>query len=154
MKLIGVANDFTDLVRAMRERRIQLGLSQLALDDLAGLPSGYVGKLEANLTNPSARNARGMGRDSLPLLLGALGLQIGVVVAPNRREFHAWRKQASLEDAIEIRDVLPTAPSSILTERASRGGAARAQRMSPEQRQAAARAAAAARWTRAALRRG
>ena len=87
MKLLGLANDFTDLIRAMRERRIQLGLSQLALDDLAGLPSGYSGKCEAVLTNPKARNARSIGKDSLPLLLAALGLQIGVIVAPNRQNF-------------------------------------------------------------------
>lgn len=148
MKLIGVANDFTDLVRAMRERRIQLGLSQLALDDLAGLPSGYVGKQEAMLTNPGAKNARGLGRDSLQLLLAALGLQIGVIVAPNRRKFHAWRKHASDENAIEISDVIPPAPSSILTERASCGGKSRAQRMTSIERADASRAAAVARWSR------
>ena len=146
MKLIGLANDLTDLIRAMRERRIQLGLSQLALDDLAGLPSGYVGKQEAMLTNPTAKNARGIGKESLPLLLGALGVQLGVVVAPNRRKFHAWRKQASNEKAIEISGIIPAMPSSILHERASRGGKSRASRMSPAERQSAARAAAAARW--------
>jgi len=148
VKLLGLADDLTDLIRVMRERRIQLGLSQLALDDLAGLPSGYVGKQEAMLTNPRAKNARGIGRDSLPLLLAALGLQIGVIVAPDRRKFHAWRKQASLKNAIEISGVIPPTPSSILSERASRGGKSRAQRMSPAERQLAARAAAAARWAR------
>ncbi|MBN9438237.1 hypothetical protein [Bosea sp. (in: a-proteobacteria)] len=64
------------MVAAIRARRIELGLSQLAVDELAGLPSGYQGKLEASLTNPGARNARGLGRDSLPLVLGVLGLQI------------------------------------------------------------------------------
>ena len=148
MKLLGVANDFTDLVRAMRERRIQLGLSQLALDDLAGLPSGYVGKQEAMLTNPRAKNARGLGRDSLQLMLAALGLQLGLIVAPNRRKFHAWRKHASDENAIEISDLIPSAPSSILIERAIRGGKSRALSMSPAERQSAARAAATARWAR------
>lgn len=64
------------LIAQMRARRIALGLSQLAVDEIAGLPSGYVGKVEASLTNPTAKNARSIGRESLPLMLGALGLEL------------------------------------------------------------------------------
>ncbi|WP_131857427.1 hypothetical protein [Bosea sp. BK604] len=60
------------LIAIMRERRIELGLSQLAVDEIAGLASGYQGKIEASLTNPTARNARSIGRESQPLLLRAL----------------------------------------------------------------------------------
>lgn len=71
-----------DLVAAIRGRRMELGLSQLELDERAGLASGYVGKLEASLTNPTARNARSIGRKSMPLLLKALGLELVVVQGP------------------------------------------------------------------------
>lgn len=70
---------FDDLIRAMRARRMALGLSQLAVDEMAGLATGYVAKLEASLTNPSAKNARSIGRESLPLVLGALGLELAAV---------------------------------------------------------------------------
>ncbi len=70
---------FDDLVRAIRARRIEIGLSQLAVDEMAGLASGYVAKLEASLTNPSAKNARSIGRESLPLVLGAIGMEIALV---------------------------------------------------------------------------
>lgn len=64
------------LIATMRARRIALGLSQLVVDEIAGLPSGYCGKIEASLTNPTAKNARSIGRESLPLMLGALGLEL------------------------------------------------------------------------------
>jgi len=52
IKVLAAFADYEGLVRAIRERRSALGLSQLALDDLAGLPSGYTAKIEAMLTNP------------------------------------------------------------------------------------------------------
>ncbi len=70
---------FDDLVIAIKERRVSLGISQNELDERAGLASGYVGKIEASLTNPAARNARSLGRESMPLILQALGLELAVV---------------------------------------------------------------------------
>ena len=67
-----------DLIRALRDRRRALGLSQIAVDDMAGLPTGYTAKIEAVLTNPTAKNARAIGRESLPLMLGALGVSLAV----------------------------------------------------------------------------
>lgn len=67
------------LIAAMRKRRIELGLSQLDVDELAGVASGYQGKIESLLTNPSAKNARAMGRESQPLLLRALRLKLAVI---------------------------------------------------------------------------
>lgn len=70
---------FEDLARGLRARRIELGLSQIEVDEIAGLASGYTGKIEASLTRPEARNARSLGRESLPLLLQALGCELAVV---------------------------------------------------------------------------
>lgn len=72
-----------ELAVVMRQRRHQLGWSQLELDARSGLPDGYTAKLEAMITNPTASNARGLGRLSLPLMLGALQLEL--VVRPVRR---------------------------------------------------------------------
>lgn len=115
------------LIAAMRKRRIELGLSQLAVDELAGLPSGYQGKLEAMLTNPGAKNARGIGRESLPLVLGALGLELAAHARPSRAS-----KTAS--------------KNSALSERGKKGQAIWKCRTTPKQRRDAARKAARARW--------
>ncbi len=72
-----------ELAAVMRDRRRQLGWSQIELDARSGLPDGYTAKLEAIVTNPAASNARGLGRLSLPLMLGALELEL--VVRPVRR---------------------------------------------------------------------
>ena len=68
------------LIAVLRARRIELGLSQIDVDYLAGMASGYCAKLESSLTNPTAKNARSIGRESLPLMLGALG--IGMAATP------------------------------------------------------------------------
>jgi hypothetical protein len=66
------------LVDALAERRRQLGLTQLDLDDRAGFQSGYTGKLEAWL----GRSGRVAGTVTLPLWLEALGVVLVVVDAP------------------------------------------------------------------------
>lgn len=60
------------LINAIVRRRRALGLSQLALDQITGLPDGYQGKIECGMKNP--------GLKSLSLILQALGL--GIVLVP------------------------------------------------------------------------
>lgn len=127
---------FDALVAAMRARRIELGLSQLAVDELAGLPSGYQGKLEAMLSNPNAKNARGIGRDSLPLVLGALGLEIAV---------HASSGKAS-KSTNETISLLLSATRKAMSERGRKGAEMRQEKVAPAKRRAIARKAARARW--------
>ena len=124
------------MIAAMRQRRIQKGLSQLAVDELAGLPSGYCGKLEAILTNPNARNARGIGRDSLPLMLGALGLELGL---------HAQSGRAS-KSTNETIALLLTSTRKAMSDRGRKGAEMRQEKVSPAKRRAIARKAARARW--------
>lgn len=115
------------LIAQMRARRIALGLSQLAVDEIAGLPSGYVGKIEASLTNPAAKNARSIGRESLPLMLGALGLELST---------HAQHSRASKK----------AKPHNVMSERGKKGQAIWKCRSTAKQRRANARKAAQARW--------
>lgn len=124
----------TDLVAALRDRRRLLGLPQLTVDAIAGLPDGYQGKLEASLTNPAAKNARGIGRESLPLVLGALKLRLAVV--PDG--MLASSEHSTTEKSAAI--------SSFFVERAKAGARARNAALSAEERSARARAAAAVRW--------
>lgn len=132
---LSALNPLYDLVAVMRSQRRALGFPQTAVDHIAGLPDGYQGKLEASLTNPSAKNARSIGKDSLPLLLGALGLRLLVVESkamPATSEHSAGEKIAQVD--------------RFFVERARAGARGRNASMSPEQRSASARAAAQARW--------
>jgi len=63
-----------ELILAFRARREELGLSQLELDDLAGLQDGYTGKIEAGPVR-----GRSFGEVSLPLILDALGVRLVLV---------------------------------------------------------------------------
>lgn len=115
------------LIAAFRARRIELRMSQNDVDEVAGLPNGYCGKLEASLTNPAARNARSIGRESLPLMLGALKLNLAVDTRPGR----AFEKLST---------------HKTLSERGKKGQAIWKVRTTPQQRRANARKAARARW--------
>lgn len=117
------------LIATLRARRIALGLSQLAVDDLAGLPSGYCAKIEISISNPNAKNARSIGRESLPLMLGALGLELAT---------HAQHSRASKK----------AKPHNVMSERGKKGQAIWKCRSTPEQRRASARKAAQARWAK------
>jgi hypothetical protein len=149
MKIFAAGIEYDDLIRAMRDRRMQLGLSQTDVDQLAGVPGGYYAKCETMLTNPAAKNARSIGRDSLPKLLGALGLRFAVIA---ETEFQAekikglgLKAKLSGENA-DIIQRLP--PNRILSERGKKGGLKRWATMTPEQRQQFLDAGAAARRAR------
>jgi transcriptional regulator with XRE-family HTH domain len=69
------------VTEALRERRQALGISQSALDAMTGLADGYTSKVEMSVTNPKAANARYLARESLPLMLGALGVELVLLSA-------------------------------------------------------------------------
>ncbi|PSC03815.1 hypothetical protein SLNSH_17040 [Alsobacter soli] len=77
--LLAVVDDYDELLGAMRERREALGLSQMDLDEATGWAMGYTGKLECD---PRAQVAKVLGRQSLPLILAALGLRLAVIARP------------------------------------------------------------------------
>jgi hypothetical protein len=61
---------------ALRRRADDLKLARIVLDELAGLPTGYVGKLLG------LGKVRGVGRISMGPLLQALGLKLVIVEDP------------------------------------------------------------------------
>jgi hypothetical protein len=73
MRKLAVVTDYADLVRALRDRAQALDVNRLDLDEAAGLPAGYSGKV----LGPAM--VKSLGRVSLGTLLGALGLALVVV---------------------------------------------------------------------------
>jgi hypothetical protein len=70
---LAVVSDYPGLIAALRRRVVELGTTINAVDQLSGLPDGYVGKLLA------PRMPKTMGMTSLPVLLGCLGLKLALV---------------------------------------------------------------------------
>lgn len=80
---------YEDLIAALRKRRIDLGMSHMALENASGLQGGYASKLEAP---GKSTYARGLGRVSMPLLLGALGCGIVLVDTARAQKQQRIRK--------------------------------------------------------------
>ena len=117
------------LALALRDRRQSLGLPQLLVDEIGGLQSGYTGKIEAEALNPG--RGKGLGKLTIPLLLGALDVEIALVPGPAQ---HRGERRESLRQ-----------------KQADWGRAGRAKQLAtqtPRQRKRVARAAARARWAR------
>jgi transcriptional regulator with XRE-family HTH domain len=133
---------YEDLVAALKARRQSLGLSQLAVDDMAGLSEGYVSKLEMSLTNPRSPTARAIGRDSLPLLLGALGVKLALVSHMPAASEHG-------EKLLRFKLVIGDAAQKFMSDRGRRGAWKTNGMRSPMQRRRAAQKAARARWRKA-----
>ena len=88
------ARDYESLISAFRTRRLELGMTLLDLDHSAGFCHGHASKIEA-WQSPTGR---GLGALSLPLILGALGLEIVVRPVPGPfKPRAATRKLASKE---------------------------------------------------------
>ncbi|WP_133239237.1 hypothetical protein [Microvirga sp. KLBC 81] len=122
---------------ALKARRIQQGMSQIALEDRAGLTGGYVGKIEGSADK---KNNRAIGRESLPLLLGALKLELAVV--PVEKQASSKHALKALPRKLLTGDEL----KKFLENRARKGGRIRKVRLTKKQRRDIAMNAAKARW--------
>jgi hypothetical protein len=71
MQVVSEISTYADLVCALRNRRLDLGLAQLVLDDCAGIQDGYSSKCEARLKN--------WGQMSLSAVLGAMGCKLVLI---------------------------------------------------------------------------
>lgn len=99
-KALTTVREYADLVEALRARRDALQITHETIDDIAGLSSGYAGKL---LCNPPLRRLASM----LGPMLGALGLKLLVVEDPeamvrverriSRKDYYRRVHQAPLE---------------------------------------------------------
>jgi hypothetical protein len=72
MQIVANVATYAELRDALRERRLELGLTQLALDHCAGLQEGWVSKAEME-------TGKRWGEMSIGAALGALGLKLLVV---------------------------------------------------------------------------
>lgn len=99
MHLLGLAETPGEIAGLLDLRRRELGLTSLAVDDVAGTQSGYASKLFCG--------KKRLGDMSLPALLGALGARLVVVAddawlpAVTRREMGSansahWRRPPPL----------------------------------------------------------
>lgn len=70
---IGTTTTLESLRDLLIARRRELGLPQLEVYEIAGLPSGYTAKVECAI--------RRLGKLSIACLLGALGLELQVLRA-------------------------------------------------------------------------
>jgi hypothetical protein len=127
---LAIVTTFEGLRRAFDLRKRELRLTNLALDDIAGLQSGYTGKLLCG--------TRRVGEISLPALLGALGLEIVLVRS------RATDRGPRLEEFGVHEDRL----KKVMSERGKKGGKRKALRMTAEERSKEARRINKIRWDR------
>lgn len=125
--IVGTAVDYPGLRKLIAERRKELGLSQLAVDEIAGVQTGYVGKVECG--------ARHFGDMSLAAILGALGLSLAVVRGAGAHSVLCDASAASIALRAKHRKKI-----------GGMGGRATARKLSSDQRRASARHAAKKRW--------
>ena len=132
MRIVGLAVTYAELRALIKKRRIELGLSQLAFDQLAGLPDGYTGKIECG--------KRHLGEQSFEQVARALGVSVGLM-----------RTSGAHKNNDEKTNSLASYPQEHLKKIAHLGGKKTASILLPHERRAAARAAANARWAKVRL---
>jgi hypothetical protein len=73
MRRLAVISDYSELIAALRARADALNISNLTIDLVSGMQSGYTSKCLA------IRPRRTLGRLSLGLVLSTLGLKLAVL---------------------------------------------------------------------------
>jgi hypothetical protein len=125
---VGTAIEYSHLRKLIAERRKELGLSQLEVDEMAGVQTGYTGKVECG--------TRHLGDVSFGCILGALGLHVDL-----------------MRGAVADRNISAAAEASLNAMRGrykkmgQKGAAALNAKLTPEERRAAARRASLKRWS-------
>jgi hypothetical protein len=137
--------DYSSLIRAVRARVAELGITHETLDAISGLQSGYASKL---LADPPIRR---IGPLTLFIVLQSLGMSLSLV------EDRKWMERAETrlvprKTPRMLRAASITFTPDFFTYNARIGGEARRDKLSPARRQEIARNAARARWAKAAAR--
>jgi hypothetical protein len=147
---VGVAaSDYDGLIEALRARKSDLQLTDTALEELAGLTAGHVGKLLGDL------RAKILGPVTLPLILQALAVKIVLVhdaeaAAKMEQRWERRERPAVNTNRLArlgqttLRRVFPV----VLSEQGKRAAACRMTKMTPAARSRVARQAARARWAK------
>jgi hypothetical protein len=153
-KRLAVITTYLDLHEALRARCSELNISRETLDNVAGLQEGY----SAKLLGPHPQGSmRVLGRQSLGLVLGALGVELIMVEKPGviarLRERVMYGLQERDKSAVRQKDTKPdrmnggnTAISRYFAALGAMGGKARLTKISKKRRKQIARDAINARW--------
>jgi hypothetical protein len=121
---LGTFTDYASFIALLRRRKDSLGLSNEALDELAGFTRGHTDKL----LGPA--ETKGIGRATFEPLLDALGLSGTLYADPAKAERLAgrWerRQAASIREPGRIaKAAVARVRPVVLRELAAKGGAAR-----------------------------
>lgn len=65
---------FEDMIEALRQRRVELGYSQVDADDICGLAPGHIGKIEVKTAKGATSQSRHLGPVSFANILRGYGL--------------------------------------------------------------------------------
>jgi hypothetical protein len=133
--------DYETLRKAIAAARRKSGMSQMVFDDVSGLQSGYMGKLEAGL--------KGFGPMSLGLVLDTLGAELRVHKKRDRTRARKASKDTRLPK--RFKDLHPSVRKKI----GNKKGAIRAaERLGARGRCRRARQANKIRWAKVRARDG
>lgn len=146
---ISEVRDYDGLIEAFRARKAELGLTDAALNTLANLGGGHIGKLFGDA------RVKILGPHSLNNILWALAVKIVIVEDPEARadlEQHWEKRERPIVDAqrraklgkTTMRRVIP----AVMSELGKRGAAVTNALKTKKQRSVAAKRAADARWSR------
>ena len=132
---IGGIRDFETLRAALAQRKRDLRMSNLELDHVAKLQSGYTGKIMCGTKRP--------GDMSLPALLGALGAEL-VLVPSSAKDRAEWRAEHAIAlDALK----------KVMSARGKKGAAKRVLRTTEAERSRHAKKMNRVRWAKARAKR-
>jgi len=139
-------NDYDGLVAAIRARMCELGVTNETVDAIAGLQSGYTGKLLA----PNA--TKHMGRMSLGVILQGLALKLIVVEdaeAAEKMKGRWIRREKAMPNCLPAMARMPPRATWLFTPRSGRKAAnARAEKLPAIRRHEIALNATQERWRR------
>lgn len=143
-RVIADVHDYHGLIHAIRERKAELGMSDAALDEIAGLPPGYAGKVLGQSL------VKRLGPMSLSAVVGALGLRLTLVEDPMATAKIVARFVRRDEKRVRMRPMASIRrPTWLFTKRSGRKAAALYIEKVPERkRKTHARRAANERWRR------
>jgi hypothetical protein len=141
-RILATVTDYAGMLAALRDRADELRLSREAIDQVAGLPSGYSGKILG------IGQVRRLNLISLGPVLGALGVKLVMVVDGAALEQFggrsAKRHQNRVRNSVKAWQMLRNSKDFAAIGRI--GGINRRRNMSAEQASKAGRKAAKARW--------
>jgi hypothetical protein len=139
---------YNDLVEAFRARKVELGLSDEALDHRAGLTRGHAGKL----LGPS--RDKGIGAATIGALMDALGVAFLMVEDPEKL---AQAGEVERRAEWRVRDGLFTIKKArriVLSRMSAKANKARWKDTTPEERKAVSEVLHRAKAAKKGLRRG